>query len=40
MERLQAVAAQHGETLVNLFGGHQSADCETAGLIAVEGGTE
>ena len=33
-EELQAVAAHHGETLVDLFGGQKSADYETALLIA------
>jgi ActR/RegA family two-component response regulator len=34
VEELQAVAAHHGETLVDLFGQQQSADYETAVLIA------
>ena len=34
LEELQAVAAHHGETLVDLFGEQKSADYETALLIA------
>ena len=34
LEELQAVAAHHGETLVDLFGEQRSADYETAVLIA------
>ena len=34
LEELQAVAANHGETLVDLFGGQKSADYEKAVLIA------
>ena len=34
LEELQAVAAHHGETLVDLFGEQKSADYETAVLIA------